>query len=90
VAVGPNDWAAGLGLFGEEADAYLAPRIDRLISLAAKAGKTIAMGVSNPEQVSHYYDLGARLFLIGGTDIAIKRKGLTEAISPFADQEIES
>ena len=90
VAVGPNDWAAGLGLFGEEADAYLAPRIDRLISLAAKAGKTIAMGVSNPEQVSHYYDLGARLFLIGGTDIAIKRKGLTEAIAPFADQEIES
>ena len=48
------------------------------------------MGVSNPEQVSHYYDLGARLFLIGGTDIAIKRKGLTEAIAPFADQEIES
>lgn len=90
VAVGPNDWAAGLGLFGEEADAYLAPRIDRLISLAAKAGKTIAMGVSNPEQVSHYYGLGARLFLIGGTDIAIKRKGLIETIGPFASQEIES
>ena len=90
VAVGPNDWAAGQGLFGEEADAYLAPRIDRLISLATKAGKTIAMGVSNPDQVSHYYDLGARLFLIGGTDIAIKRKGLTEAIAPFADQVIES
>lgn len=90
VAVGPNDWAAGQGLFGGDAETYLTPRIDRLISLATKAGKTIAMGASTPEQVSHYYSLGARLFLIGGTDIAIKRKGLSETIAPFTRQGIES
>ena len=89
VGAGPNDWAAGLGLFGDEAAAYLAPRIDRLISLAAKAGKTIVMGVSSPEKVSHFYGLGARLFLIGGTDIAIKRKALMETIAPFAKEQIK-
>ena len=88
VGAGPNDWAAGLGLFGQEAEAYLAPRMDRLVSLAAKAGKTVAMGVSSPEKVSHYYGLGARLFLVGGTDIGIKRKALIETIAPFLHQEI--
>ena len=90
IGVGPNDWGASLGLFGAEAEEYLAPRIDRIISLAAAAGKTIAMGVSSPTQASHYYDLGARLFLIGGTDIAMKRKALTDTITPFAHQEIQS
>ena len=83
VALGPNDWASGLGLFGDEAGAYLAPRIDRVISSAAKAGKTVAVGVSSPEQASHYFGLGARLFFIGGVDIAIKRKALIETIAPF-------
>ena len=85
VAMGPNDWASGLGLFGDEASAYLAPRMDRVVSSAAKAGKTVAVGVSSPEQASHYFGLGARLFLLGGVDIAIKRKALIETIAPFQD-----
>ena len=84
VAVGPNDWTASLGLFGDAAEEYLAPRVDRLIGLAAHAGKTVVMGVSGPEQARHYFGLGARLFLIGGTDIAIKRRALAETIAPFA------
>ena len=89
VGVGPNDWGASLGLFGAEAEEYLAPRIDRIISLAAAAGKIVAMGVSSPMQASHYYGLGARLFLIGGTDVAMKRKALVDAITPFAHRDIQ-
>ncbi len=89
IGVGPNDWGASLGLFGAEAEEYLAPRIDRIISLAAEAGKTIAMGVSSPMQANHYYDLGARLFLIGGADIAMKRKALVDAITPFVHLETQ-
>ena len=89
IGVGPNDWGASLGLFGAEAEEYLAPRIYRIISLGAEAGKIIAMGVSSPMQANHYYDLGARLFLIGGTDIAMKRKALADAITPFVHQETQ-
>ena len=89
VGVGPNDWAASLGLFGNEAEEYLAPRIDRIISLGAEAGKTIAMGVSSPMQANHFYGLGARLFFIGGTDIAMKRKALIDTITPFTHPEIQ-
>ena len=83
VSVGPNDWTASLGLFGDAAEEYLTPRIDKLIGLAVRAGKTVVMGVSTPERARRYQDLGARLFLIGGTDIAIKRRALADTIAPF-------
>ena len=87
VTVGPNDWGASLGLFGDEARAYLAPKIDRVVSSASKAGKTVSVSVASPAEASHYFGLGARLFFIGGVDVARKRKALTDPIAPFQDME---
>ena len=39
VTVGPMDWAVGLGLFGDEARARQAPKIERVLKTAAEAGR---------------------------------------------------
>ena len=84
VGVGRNDWAVGLGLYGDQADAYLAPKIDTVYSSASRAGKTVTVSVSSPVEASHYFDLGARVFFLG-VDVTIKRRALTETIAPFKD-----
>ena len=82
VTVGANDWATSLGLFGDEAKAHLAPKIERVFTAASQAGKIISFGASSPQEASYYYSLGVRVFFMG-VDIAIKRKGLTDALAGF-------
>ena len=83
-AVGTNDWSIGLGLFGPAARSYLAPKIERIVRTVHRAGKTMVMTPSSPEQARHYYDLGARIFQLG-TDVTLKRRALFDAIGPFKD-----
>ena len=83
-AVGPNDWSIGLGLFGQAAQSYLAPKIERIVRTVAQAGKTMVMTPSSPEQARHYYDLGARIFQLGA-DVTLKRRALFDTIGPFKD-----
>jgi 4-hydroxy-2-oxoheptanedioate aldolase len=82
VTVGANDWATSLGLFGDEAKAHLAPKIERVFTAASHAGKITSFGASSPQEASYYYSLGVRVFFMG-VDIAIKRKGLTDALAGF-------
>ena len=83
-AVGTNDWSIGLGLFGEEARSYLAPKIERIVKTVAEAGKTMVMSPSSPEQARRYHGLGVRVFQLG-PDVTLKRRALFDAIGPFKD-----
>ncbi len=83
-AVGPSDWSIGLGLFGEAALSYLTPKIERIVRAVHQAGKTMVMAPTSPEQARHYYDLGARIFNVGG-DVTLKRRALFDTIGPFKD-----
>ena len=84
VSVGANDWSVGLGLFGDEAKAHLAPKIERVIETASRTGKIVSMGASNSEEANYYYNLGVRVFFLG-VDINIKRRMLTETLSAFQE-----
>ena len=82
--VGPNDWSIGLGLFGEAARSYLAPKIECIVRTVHRAGKTMVMTPSSPEEARRYHALGARVFQLG-PDVTLKRRALFDAISPFRD-----
>lgn len=85
VTVGPMDWAVGLGLFGAEAEAIMAPKIDTVLTAAASAGKITAIGgATTTDQARHYRDLGVRIFFLG-VDIALRRKALSEAQVLYRD-----
>ena len=81
-AVGPMDWGTGLGLFGKEAESYLAPKIDNLLADVRDAGKIATMSVSTPEAALRYRKMGVRIFFLG-VDVSMKRKMLTETLRPF-------
>ena len=83
-AVGPSDWSIWLGLFGEAAQSYLAPRIERIVRTVHQAGKTMVMAPSSPEQARHYYNLGARIFNVA-SDVTLKRHALFDTIAPFKE-----
>ena len=83
-SVGPNDWSIGLGLFGEAARNYLAPKIERIVKTVHRAGKTMVMTPSSPDEARHYHELGARVFQLG-PDVTLKRRALFDAIGPFRD-----
>ncbi len=82
MCVGPNDWSFELGLFGDDAKAALAPKVDRVVEASVAAGKTVALGVSSPQQARHFQTLGARMFFVG-TDVSIKRDALVKKLEPF-------
>lgn len=82
--VGPQDWSVGLGLFGEEAKSYLAPRISKVLEAISDAGKMATMSVSGPEEACHYYQQGVRIFFVG-VDVSMKRRMLEQTITPIKD-----
>ena len=84
VAVGPSDWSISLGLFTAEQKQQLAPKIDRVLSNAAQAGKLTAMPVASVDEASHYRDLGVRLLFVG-VDVALKRRTLYDTLGSFRD-----
>jgi 2-dehydro-3-deoxyglucarate aldolase/4-hydroxy-2-oxoheptanedioate aldolase len=85
VTVGPMDWAVGLGVFGAEAQARMAPKIESVLTAAAQAGKITAMGgATTTEQAQRYRALGVRIFFLG-PDISLKRKALADAQSLYRE-----
>jgi len=82
VTVGPMDWSVSLGLFGDEAKALQSPKIERVLTAAAKAGKITTAGAFSIEQANHYHSLGVRVFFVG-VDLVIKREALTETLAQF-------
>jgi 2-keto-3-deoxy-L-rhamnonate aldolase RhmA len=82
ITVGPNDWAASLGLFGQKGKAQLAAKIDQVVVAAVAAGKIVVMGVSSPQEAEHFVNLGARALFLG-VDVALKRKVFTETLMEF-------
>ena len=80
--IGPMDWAVGLGLFGADAESYLAPRIEMLLADITNSGKIAAMNVSSPEAASRYRDLGARIFFLG-VDVSMRRRMLIDSLAPI-------
>ena len=80
--IGPMDWSVGLGLYGNDAESYLAPGIERLLAAVCGAGKIAAMSVSGPEAALRYHGLGVRIFFLGG-DVSMRRKMLTDSLAPI-------
>ena len=84
VGVGPNDWSIGLGIFGDDAKLNLTPKIERVLTRAASAGKIVVMGAGSPQQAEHYRELGVRVFFVG-VDVAMRRGILTQSLRSFKD-----
>ena len=85
VTIGPMDWSVSLGMFGAEAQAHMAPKIETVLTSGSRAGKITAMGATaSPEQTKRYRELGARIFFIG-VDIALKREALAETKARFQE-----
>lgn len=82
ITVGPMDWSVSLGLFGDEARARQAPKIERVFAAAAAAGKIPTAGAFSVEQAAYYRALGVRVFFVG-VDIVIKRQILTDRLAQF-------
>lgn len=80
VGVGPMDWGVSLGLFGDEAKAHLAPKIDRVLSKASSAGKIAVASAAGPDEAKHLRDLGVRVLFLG-VDVAMRRHGLAQALA---------
>lgn len=80
ITVGPLDWATSLGLYGHQARRELAPKIERLVSLAVECGKTVALVVlDDAQQIRRYREMGVRIFFIG-EDIVLKRAMFSSAL----------
>ena len=78
VTVGPMDWAVSLGRFGAEARTHLAPKVETVLTTAARAGKITVMGsATTADQARRYRDLGVRVFFLG-VDVTLKRSALKE------------
>ncbi len=84
VGVGPNDWSVGLRLFGDDAKANLAPKIKRVLTRAASAGKIAVMGAGSPQQAEYYRELGVRVFFVG-VDVAMRRRILAQSLRSFKE-----
>ncbi len=84
VGVGPNDWSVGLGIFGDDAKANLTPKIERVLTRAASAGKTVVMGAGDSQQAEYYRELGVRVFFVG-VDVAMRRRILAQSLRSFMD-----
>ena len=84
VTVGPMDWAVGLGLFGDEARARQAPKIERVLKTAAEAGRITTAGAFSIEESEYYRGLGVRVFFVG-VDLVLKRQALTGTLSRFQE-----
>lgn len=82
LTIGPADWGASNNLYGAEAREDLALKIDRVLEAAAQAGKTVAAGVFDPEQVGYYRDRGTRI-IFTGVDVNLKRDVLEGTINQF-------
>ena len=82
VTVGPMDWSVGLGLFGDEAKTRQSPKIERVFTAAAEAGKIATAGAFSIEQASHYHTLGVRIFFVG-IDLVIRRQALSNTLTQF-------
>jgi len=82
VGVGPMDWSISLGLSGEQARENLTPKIERVLTGAARAGKIPVMGAGSPAQAKYYLGLDVRVFFVG-VDISMRRKILAESMKAF-------
>ena len=82
--VGPQDWSVGLGLFGDEAKTYLAPKVANVLASISAAGKMATMSVSGPDEARSYYEQGVRIFFVG-VDVSMKRQMLERTLTPIKD-----
>ena len=84
VGVGPGDWAVGLGIYGEKATQNLTPKIERVLTRAAAAGKDLVIGAGGADQAGYYRDLGGRIFFVG-VDVAMRRRVLSDSLRAFKE-----
>jgi 2-keto-3-deoxy-L-rhamnonate aldolase RhmA len=85
LAVGPADWGVSLGLFGAEAEAHLAPRIEHILDAATAAGKITGWGIGDPDLAVRYRDRGLRL-IFHGPDVGLKRQLYQDTLARFRDR----
>jgi 2-keto-3-deoxy-L-rhamnonate aldolase RhmA len=84
LTIGPLDWATSLGVYGEEARSCLLPKIERVLTTAARAGVTTAMFAADAELGKRYRDWGVRIFFLD-EDVVMKRKSLETAIGMYRE-----
>jgi 2-keto-3-deoxy-L-rhamnonate aldolase RhmA len=82
LTIGPLDWATGMGLYGKEARAALAPRIEHALKASVRAGLIPAMFATDPELAAMYRTWGARILFIG-EDVVMKRHSLEHTLKRF-------
>lgn len=64
--LGGNDMTADMGIPGDFGNERLANAVGRIIDAAKKHGKHCGIaGISSPDLMQRFYDMGARLFSLG-------------------------
>ncbi len=84
ITVGPADWAAQSGLYGDASKKQLAPKIEHVFRAAAAAGKITVHNVSDASDVRRCRDLGIRIMMVG-VDVSLHRKVLAETLGNLKD-----
>ena len=84
ITVGPADWAAQSGLYGEESKKQLAPKIEHVFRTAAAADKITVHSVSDASGVRRCRDWGVRILMVG-VDVSLHRKVLAETLGNLKD-----
>ncbi len=82
VTVGAADWGAASGLYGAAAKAQLGPKVEHVLTAAAKAGRMTSLGVFDSSNLDRYCDLGVRIFFVG-VDVNLKRDVLADTLDRF-------
>ena len=67
VPVGAADWGAASGLYGAAAKTQLGPKVEHVLTAAAKAGRITSLGVFDCSNLDRYCDLGVRIFFVNVT-----------------------
>lgn len=77
--VGPMDLSMALGIFGQFDHPKFKEALKATSDAARKAGKTCGILLTNPDQLSGYYELGYRFFTLGA-DIAFINNGALNTV----------
>ena len=80
VAVGHQDWAVSLGLYGPDGKQQVAAKADIVLAKASDAGKITCSSVSGPDEAVRMAEMGVRI-MFTGVDITLKRNAFADAIS---------
>lgn len=82
--VGPMDLSMALGIFGQFEHPKFVEALKLTAKAARKSGKTCGILLTNPDQLTKYYELGYRFFTLGA-DLSFINQGALNTVKNLND-----